>query len=67
MSLNVIITGISAPRTKGTIFSFNKNPEIWKIQIFGTNITEDSTGKYFVSHFFQVPLPEDPKYIDVIL
>jgi carbamoyl-phosphate synthase large subunit len=65
-SLNILITGVGAPGTRGTIFALNRNPDKREIRLFGTDIKEDVIGRYWVDSFHTVPAPESEGYVERI-
>jgi carbamoyl-phosphate synthase large subunit len=63
-TLNVLITGVGAPGTRGTIFALKQNSDKVLIRIVGVDIKEDVIGKYWVDVFRTVPAPEVRSYIN---
>jgi carbamoyl-phosphate synthase large subunit len=64
--VNVLLTGVGAPGTRGTIYALRKNADDVAVRIVGVDIKEDVIGKYWVEKFHQVPPPEDVGYIRAI-
>ncbi|MDG6995870.1 MAG: ATP-grasp domain-containing protein [Nitrososphaerota archaeon] len=62
--VNVLITGVGAPGTTGTLYALKNNPDGEEVNIFGTDIKENPVGKYFVSRFYKISAPEDQEYIE---
>lgn len=65
--INVLITGVGAPGTKGTLYSLHKNFDRRKTKTIGTDIVDDVVGKYLCDSFYKVPKPSDEDFIDVML
>ena len=64
--MNVLLTGVGAPGTRGTIYALRKNSDNVHVRIIGVDIKEDVVGKYWVEGFYRVPPPEDIGYIRAI-
>lgn len=63
-SINILITGVGAPGTRGTIFALNQNNDSCNIRLVGTDMKEDVIGRYWVDSFHTVPAPESDGYVD---
>jgi carbamoyl-phosphate synthase large subunit len=64
--VNVLLTGVGAPGTRGTIFALKKNSDQIKVKIIGVDIKTDVVGKYWVDRFYTVPHPEEEGYVDFL-
>jgi carbamoyl-phosphate synthase large subunit len=64
--INVLLTGVGAPGTKGTLYALKKNQDKVRVNVIGVDLKEDVIGKYWVSKFYQVPPPENEEYIERI-
>lgn len=67
MADGVLLTGVGAPGTAGTIYALRNNPENRKVWIVGVDMNEEAVGKYMVDDFSCVPPPESETYIYAIL
>ena len=65
-ALTILLTGVGAPGTKGTLYALKTNQDKVKVKIIGVDMKEDVIGKYWVSKFCTVPAPESEGYIDRI-
>jgi len=66
--LVVLVTGVGAPGTFGTLYSLSNNPLNIEIRIIGTDLDSEAVGKYFVDTFYTLPEPEDEwRYIEKLL
>jgi carbamoyl-phosphate synthase large subunit len=65
-ALTVLVTGVGAPGTKGTLYALKKNQDRIRIKIIGVDMKDDVIGKYWVSKFYTVPAPESDDYLDRI-
>ncbi len=65
--MKVLVTGGGAPGIAGTIYSLRHNPLGEKITVFTSDIKGDVVGKYLSDGFFQLPPPENERYVDVLL
>lgn len=61
--LTVLLTGVGAPGTKGTMYALKKNEDKTRVRIIGVDIKDDVIGKYWVSKFYSVPAPESADYV----
>lgn len=59
--IRVLLTGVGAPGTQGTIFCIKNNPEKLSIHFIGIDTDENAVGRFFVDRFYTVPSPEDEK------
>lgn len=64
-SLTVLITGVGAPGTRGTLYALRTNPRT-KVRVVGTDIKESAVGRFFADHFHTLPPPEDEGYVDEV-
>jgi carbamoyl-phosphate synthase large subunit len=66
--VNILLTGVGAPGTWGTIMSLQKLIDYdVSIKIIGTDIQENPIGKYFVNQCYTLPEPENNTYISELL
>ena len=65
--LTLLVTGVGAPGTVGTIYSLKNNYDERKIRIIGTDMQDDIAGRYVCNKFYTVPAPETPHYSDIII
>lgn len=63
-SVSVLLTGVGAPGTRGTIYALRKNGEGTRVRLFGTDIKKAAVGRFWVENFHTVPAPEAEDYID---
>lgn len=66
-AVTVLITGVGAPGTKGTMYSLEKNFDQRKIKTVGVDIRECVVGKYLCDKFYQVPRPINNNFIPTLL
>ncbi|MDA4111215.1 MAG: ATP-grasp domain-containing protein [Thaumarchaeota archaeon] len=64
--MNILLTGVGAPGTRGTLYALKNNPDHVKIKVTGVDIKSDVVGKYWVERFYEVPAPESDDYVDRI-
>ncbi|MBV8552858.1 MAG: ATP-grasp domain-containing protein [Acidobacteriaceae bacterium] len=62
--LALLITGVGAPGTRGTIYALRQNCERRPVRIIGVDVKPEIAGRYLVESFYTVPNPECPAYID---
>jgi carbamoyl-phosphate synthase large subunit len=65
-TVTVLLTGVGAPGSRGTIYALRNNGQGRKVRIVGTDIREGAVGRYWTDAFFKVPPPEDDGYLDAI-
>lgn len=65
--VNVLVTGVGAPGTKGTLYSLRKNFDKRIIRTIGTDIIEDVVGKYLCDKFYKIPEPTNESFIHTLL
>jgi len=67
-TVGILVTGVGAPGTMGTLHSLRENPLSLEFNIVGTDINPSAVGRYFVNKFFVVPKPDDEElYIERII
>lgn len=64
--VTILLTGVGAPGTKGTIYALNTNREKVRVRVVGSDLNEDVIGKYWVDKFYKVPAPEGKDYVERI-
>ena len=62
-SLTIMVTGVGAPGTKGTIFALKHNPDNVNLRFVGIDLKADVVGKFWVERFYNAPPPESEDYI----
>ena len=67
MEIVVLITGVGAPGTKGTLYSLKNNFDGRKIRTVGTDTSGDVVGKYLCDNFYKVPNPLEDCFIPELL
>ena len=65
-NVSILLTGVGAPGTRGTIYALRKNFDGAGVKILGTDLREDAIGKYWVSEFSTLPPPESSCYVDEV-
>lgn len=61
--ITVLITGVGAPGTKGTLYSLRNNFDNRNIIIIGTDINQDVIGRYLCDKFYNIPEPSSSEYV----
>lgn len=64
---SLLVTGVGAPGTAGTLYALRKNPDGRAVRVIGVDMETEVAGRFLVDEFFQVPAPEDPNYINELL
>ncbi len=64
--MRVLLTGVGAPGTRGTIFALRHNSDRVRVHITGVDIKEDVVGRFWIENFHRVPSPEDENYVRAI-
>lgn len=59
----VLITGVGAPGTQGTIHCIKD----LNMRLIGTDMNKEAPGAYFVDQFYLVPSPFAPDYLKIML
>lgn len=62
-TLNILITGAGAPGIKGTVYSVKNNFDDRRINIIGTDASDNVIGKYLCDRFYQIPKASHAEYI----
>ena len=65
-NVSILLTGVGAPGTRGTLYALRKNAEGTKVRILGTDLNEDAIGRYWVPDFATLPPPESDGYVDEV-
>lgn len=65
-SVNILLTGVGAPGTKGTLYALEKNRERVKIKIVGIDMKDNVVGRFWSKKFYTVPAPESEDYVERI-
>jgi carbamoyl-phosphate synthase large subunit len=64
--VSILLTGVGAPGTRGTIYALRKNGEGTEVRLLGSDLKKDAVGKYWVEVFATVPPPESDGYVDEV-
>lgn len=62
--VNVLVTGVGAPGTTGTLYSLKKADK--NVRVVGVDARVDVYGRYLCDEFYQVPKPSDIEFIPEI-
>lgn len=62
--LVVLVTGVGAPGSIGTLHSLKNNFDKRKIKIIGTDIDENAVGKYIYDSFYKIERPDHSTYLE---
>jgi len=62
-TVSILLTGVGAPGTRGTIYALRKNEDRIRVRLFGTDLRRDALGKYWVEAFHTLPPPESADYV----
>ncbi len=62
----MLLTGVGAPGTRGTMYALRNNSDRVSVKIIGVDIKEDVAGKFWAEGFHKVPPPEDENYVRTI-
>ena len=65
--LKILVTGIGAPGTSGTIYALKNNPDAVEIATIGTDMRVDAPGRPLADQFRLVPPPEDDGYVETMI
>jgi len=66
--ISILVTGVGAPGTVGTLYSLRKNLLNINFHIIGTDMDSEAVGRYLVENFYTVPSADnEEKYINKIL
>ena len=66
-TITILVTGVGAPGTRGTLYALRNNREDVKFKFVGTDLKPDAVGKFFVDKFYNVQAPENgTSYIEEI-
>jgi carbamoyl-phosphate synthase large subunit len=65
--LSVLVTGVGAPGTRGTLYALRHNPEGAPLRVVGVDARGDAVGRHWVEQFWPVPLPESDSYAPALL
>jgi len=65
--LCVLVTGVGAPGTRGTLYALKKNPDRTQLRLIGIDGNPDALGKIWVEKFYKVPFPEQMGYLKRLL
>lgn len=63
----ILLTGVGAPGTPGTLACFDAARAVSDIEVWGTDSDPGSPGQYLVSRFFPVPRPDDDAYLEAMI
>lgn len=65
--LTILLTGVGAPGTRGTLYALRQNPEGRSIRFVGTDLSPSAIGRYWMDAFYPVPAPEADGYLERML
>jgi carbamoyl-phosphate synthase large subunit len=65
-AITVLVTGVGAPGTWGTIQSLKHNWDQRQVRVIGTDMNRDNSGRYLCNRFHQTPQATDPKFVDAL-
>jgi carbamoyl-phosphate synthase large subunit len=65
-NITILLTGVGAPGTRGTLYALRRNSDGINIRIVGVDMKEDAVGKYWSDKFYTVPAPESNDYFERI-
>lgn len=65
-TVSILLTGVGAPGTRGTMYALRENADGTKVRIHGTDIKHDAIGRFWSDKFSTLPPPEDPTYLEEI-
>lgn len=63
-ALTVLLTGVGAPGTRGTLYALRRNPECRPVRVIGVDINPEAVGRYLVDKFYVAPQPEASDYVE---
>lgn len=66
-SIKILLTGVGAPGTRGTLYALRHNEDRVRMEILGADIRPEAIGRYWVDRFFILPAPESDDYVDRLL
>jgi carbamoyl-phosphate synthase large subunit len=66
-SLTVLLTGVGAPGTRGTLYALRHNPDGTRVKAVGTDLASGGLGRLWADAFHQVPAPETEGYVAALL
>lgn len=64
--LTILLTGVGAPGTRGTIYSLRRNDSGTSVTLVGTDIKKSAVGRFWVDEFRTLPPPESDEFIDEV-
>jgi carbamoyl-phosphate synthase large subunit len=65
-TVSILLTGVGAPGTRGTIYALRKNKDEVRVRLVGTDLRKDALGKYWTESFHTLPPPESENYVDEV-
>lgn len=65
--LTLLLTGVGAPGTRGTLYALRQNPEGRSIRFVGTDLSAGAIGRFWMDAFHQVGAPEADGYLESLL
>lgn len=65
--LTILLTGVGAPGTRGTLYCLKNNPSGQAVRTAGVDISADPVGRYMVDAFAVMPAPEEATYTTKLL
>lgn len=65
--LTVLVTGVGAPGTWGTLHSLRANPTGLEVRAIGSDMSAENAGRYLVDEFYVLPKPSEEGYLGELL
>ncbi len=66
-SVTVLVTGVGAPGTMGTLHCLRQNFDGQLVRVVGTDMSSRALGRHQVESFTEMPGPSDPDYAERLL
>lgn len=66
-ALTIVVTGVGAPGTWGTLYSLNHNPDGVGVRTVGSDVTAENAGRHLVDEFELLPRPSESGYVEAVL
>lgn len=64
--MRILLTGVGAPGTPGTIKALRENPANESVYIIGIDKDKDAAGKFFCDQFFRLPDANAKSYLHIL-
>ena len=66
MTTTVLVTGVGAPGTRGTLYSLTHNVDQEEVRIVGVDMDPTAVGRHWCEKFYEVPAPEERSYFEIL-